>query len=263
MHMQVYARPGTIRAKICSDIQLKVASTREEREATFELIYNSYRRAGLCAENDCGLRVTPYQLLPTTDIIIAELRQDVISTVSLVRDGELGLPMESLYPEEVASRRAAGVQLAEVSCLADRRQGTARFFGLFCELSRVMAQLADKLSVEELLVVVHPRHAPLYRRYMAFEQIGEQRDYSAVEGNPAVALSLNFAKALAERPKKWHEFFGNPLPDHVLQTYPILPADREYFESMLERGAGPDECLPMGSVCYGNAEADEAQLLCA
>ena len=261
--MQVFSRPGSIRASVCSDIQLKVASTREEREATFGLIYNSYRQAGLCAENDCGLRATPYQLLPTTDVIIAELRQEVISTVSLVRDGELGLPMEAIYPAEVAARRAAGVRLAEVSCLADRRQGTARFFGLFCELSRVMAQLANKLSVDELLVVVHPRHAPLYRRYMAFEQIGEKREYSVVEGNPAVALSLNFAKALAERPKKWHEFFGHPLPAHVLQSCPIAPADREYFSSLLERGARPDQCFPLGPVCYGSLEAEEERLLCA
>ncbi len=83
--------------------------------------------------------------------------------------------MEAVFPDEVAARRAAGIGLAEVSCLADRRQGTARFFGLFCELSRLMAQLARKTGVDELVVVVNPRHAPLYRRYMAFEQIGEER----------------------------------------------------------------------------------------
>jgi hypothetical protein len=263
MYMQSLFRPNFVRANVCSDIQLKVASTREERQATFELIYRSYLRAGLCVENGSTMRVTPYQLLPSTDIIIAELRGQVISTVSLVRDGELGLPMEEIYPEEVAARRRAGVRLAEVSCLADRRQGTARFFGLFCELARVMAQLADKTGVDELLVVVHPRHAPLYRRYMAFEQIGGKREYSAVEGNPAVALSLNFAMAHAEKPKSWQEFFGQRLPEEVLQPCPITPADRDHFLAVLQDELGSADCLPVVPTCYGRVEAEEERLLCA
>lgn len=261
--MATIALPASIQAKVCEDIQLRVAANRGDRQAVFELIYRSYLRAGLCTKSDCGMRVTPYQLLTSTDIFLAELRGQAISTVSLVRDGELGLPMESLYPEEVAARRAAGVHVAEVSCLADRRQGTARFFGLFCELSRMMAQLARKTGVDELLVVVNPRHAPLYRRYMAFEQIGEVRDYDAVEGFPAVPLSLNFAKAKVEKPKSWREFFGEPLPDDALQSCPISADDREYFFSVLD--PVDSEEAPQKSASYGNSEVQEAddRLLCA
>ncbi len=212
---------------------LKSRQHANERQAAFELVYRSYQRAGLCAESECGLRFTPYQLLETTDIIIAELRGDVIGTLSLVRDGVLGLPMEEIYSNEVAARRAAGVTVAEVSCLADRRQGMARFFGLFREMSRLMAQLGAKLGVEELLVAVHPRHAPLYRRYMAFELLGERRDYPTVNGNPAVAMCLNFDKAAVEQPRSWQEFFGQPLPDEVLQSSPISDSDRRYFSSLI------------------------------
>jgi len=263
--MQILNMPGFVRAKICEDIQLRVAATRDERQATFELIYRSYLRAGLCAENACGMRATPYQLLASTDVILAELRGEVISTVSLVRDGELGLPMEAAYPDEVAARRKAGIRLAEVSCLADRRQGTARFFGLFCELSRVMAQLARNTDVDELVVVVNPRHAPLYRRYMAFEQIGDERKYEAVQGFPAVPLSLNFAKAKIEKPKSWHEFFGEQLPDDVLQAHPISSEDRDYFLSLLGQGTGREASAPRGSASYGSTTEEEMEdrLQCA
>lgn len=263
--MQAYQLPGFVRAKICNDIQLRVAATREERQATFELIYRSYVRAGLCAQTDTGLRITPYQLLPTTDIIVAELRGQMISTVSLVRDGKLGLPMESVFPEEVAARRKAGIGLAEVSCLADRRQGTARFFGLFCELSRLMAQLARKTGVDELVVVVNPRHAPLYRRYMAFDQIGEERVYDAVQGFPAVPLSLNFAKAKIHKPKSWHEFFGEQMPDAALAPCPICEEDRGYFQALLDQDSGQSESGTSGSPSFGNDETVESadRLLCA
>ena len=232
--MQTIFAPRAMAATICPDVQMKVAATRDERRGAFELVYQSYLRAGLCAENRCGMRFTPYQLLDTTDIIIAKLRGDVISTVSLVRDGELGLPMEEIYPDEVARRRDAGLRLAEVSCLADRRQSASRFFQLFCELSRVMAQLANQVGVDELLVSVHPRHAPLYRRYMAFEQIGDRREYPTVCGNPAVALSLNFAHAQEHRPSSWEKFFGEPLPADVLVSCPISDEDREHFLSSAE-----------------------------
>jgi hypothetical protein len=265
MDMQCLQMPGFVRAKICNDIQLRVAATRDERQATFELIHRSYLRAGLCTRQQCGMRITPYQLLPSTDVILAELRGQMISTVSLVRDGELGLPMEAVFPDEVAARRAAGIGLAEVSCLADRREGTARFFGLFCELSRVMAQLARKTGVDELVVVVNPRHAPLYRRYMAFEQIGEERIYDAVQGFPAVPLSLNFAKAKINKPKSWHEFFAEELPEEVLQACPITTDDRDYFLAMLEQDAERHEEASNGSASYGNSEPVEVEdrLLCA
>lgn len=261
--MSTLVTPAIVRAKVCDDIQLRVAATRGERQAVFELIYRSYLRAGLCVKSDCGMRATPYQLLSTTDILLAELRGQVISTVSLVRDGDLGLPMESLYPEEVATRRSAGVNVAEISCLADRRQGTARFFGLFCDLSRLMFQLARQTGIDEILVAVNPRHAPLYRRYMAFEQIGEQRDDDTIADFPAVPLSLNFARAKVERTKSWREFFAKPLPDETLQSYPISANDRDYFYSVLD-SVGRDEA-PSSAASYGNSESQEAddRLLCA
>jgi hypothetical protein len=203
------------------------------------LLYRSYRRAGLCAENSCGCRATKYQLLPTTDIFVAKLEGEVISTVSLVRDNEFGLPMEDVYRTEVAERRAAGFRLAEVSCLADRRRDAYRFFGLFCELSRLMAQLAIKQGIDELVIAVHPRHASLYRRYMAFRRFGERRDYPTVQNHPAVALVLNFSQAQAERPTGWKKFVGPQLPDSVLQSRPMPQADRDYFRSFVEADAGP------------------------
>jgi hypothetical protein len=128
-----------------------------------------------------------------------------------------------------------------------------------------MAQLARKTGVDELVVVVNPRHAPLYRRYMAFEQIGDERIYDAVQGFPAVPLSLNFAKAKINKPKSWHEFFGEQLPEDVLQSCPIADEDREYFSSVLDQGADRDDRDSNGAVCYGNSETVEAEdrLLCA
>ncbi len=253
--------PQSVRAQVCSDIELKVASSRHERQEAFELTYRSYVRAGLCEEHDSGMRATLHQLQPSTDTFLAKLRGEVISTVSLVRDGNLGLPMEDVFPEVVAERRAAGMRIAEVSCLADRRSDAGRFFELFCELGRLMAQLAMKGGIDELLVVVHPRHAAIYRRFMAFRRVGDRRDYASVRGNPAVALVLNFAEAQLNNPDAWARFFGERLPDEALQSSPPSTADCEYYESILSPVA---DCVPFGfSDADLTANVTAAALLCA
>jgi hypothetical protein len=255
--------PQELSAQICADVKIKVAVSRSERQAAFELVYRSYLRSGLCGENEHGLRCTHYQLLPTTDIIIAQLRGQAISTMSLVRDSEFGLPLEQVYPAEVAARRAAGQRLAEVSCLADRRQDPARFFGLFREMGRLMAQLGRRTGVDELLVAVHPRHAPLYRRYMAFVPLGDRREYPTVQGNPALALTLNFARAQRESVRSWQEFFGEPLPDEVLRTCPITVADREYFAQILAETCCEDVPGTSYPAARDHETAAAVELLCA
>jgi hypothetical protein len=249
-------------SKECAEIQIKVASAREERRGAFRLAYAAYHRAGLCDECDEGLRITPYQLLPTTDIIVGELRGEVISTLSLVRDGEMGLPLESLYPDEVRRRRAEGLKLAEVSCLADRRKEAARFFGLFCELAQVMIQMADRERVDQLLIAVHPRHARMYCRAMAFKQVGETRDYDAVNGNPAVLLCLDIAEVKAMRPEVWQRFAGDPLPEAIIETKPINDDDRWYFGRLATNFDGSGETADVAYFDRPNNLAIQA-LICA
>lgn len=244
---------STIAAESAPEVILKVAATRRDRELAFRLIYRAYVRAGLCDVNPFELRVTPYQLLPTTDMFVALLRGEVINTLSLVRDGELGLPMEDIYPDEINDRRAEGLQLAEVSCLADRRRSVERSFGLFCDLSRVMVQLACQEGIDQLLVAVHPRHAAIYRRYMAFRQIGQLRDYATVCGNPAVAMCLDLNEIMINHPPQWKRFFGQPIPPSVLRAQPIAARDRSYFEQLTKENRdvlamAPPDCENLSPV---------------
>src|SRR5689334_24741569 len=95
-----------------------LANSFEHRAAAFRLIYQSYLSSGLGRRNPLGLRVTPFQLLATSQIFLASkstsiptelekwdasvhseelepsgLREQVVATITLVNDGQLGLPM--------------------------------------------------------------------------------------------------------------------------------------------------------------------------
>lgn len=220
-------------------IEYEIATTRDEREAAFRLVYNAYLRAGLGEPNRFRMRVTPFHLLPATSIFIARYQGEVIATVSLVADGELGLPMESVYRTEVTELREQGVRLGEISCLADRRRDFRRGIPVFIGLCRLMIQTARKMGLEETLVAVHPKHEGFYRRFCAFEQLGQQTVYPTVRGNPAVAMSLNFERLDRQGHNNYERFFGQPIPDQQLRPAVMTQKECEVFRPMVD----PSFCI--------------------
>lgn len=203
------------------EVVYKIASRREEFCAAFGLVYNAYVRAGLSTPHPYRMRVTPYHLLPTTEVFIAVKEGEVISTVSLIRDGELGLPMESVYAQEVGWYRNHGFSLAEVSCLADCRQGQKVSVPVVMRLMSLMAQCAKRRGVDQLLIAVHPKHAPFYHRLTAFQPFGKEKPYRTVCDNPAVAMALDLSWAPIDHPRLYAKFFGTPFPDEVLEYRPM------------------------------------------
>jgi hypothetical protein len=216
------------------EVVYKIASRREEFYAAFGLVYKAYVRAGLSVRHPYRMRVTPYHLLPTTEVFIAVKEGEVISTVSLIRDAELGLPMESVYGEEVAWYRNHGFSLAEVSCLADYRQGQKRSVPVVMRLMSLMAQCAKRRGVDQLLIAVHPRHAKFYRYFAAFEPFGKEKRYRTVCDNPAVAMALDLSWAPIDHPRLYAKFFGTPFPDEVLEYRPMSDQLRSELSVVVE-----------------------------
>jgi N-acyl-L-homoserine lactone synthetase len=199
----------------------KIASRREELKAALELVYRVYVNSGLTRPSRHGIRVTQYHTLPTTEVLVAKDHDKVVCTMSLVRDAELGLPMEAIYKREIGQLRRRGIRLAEVSCLADERKGEAGLFPVVSRLMALMAQCAVRRGVDRLVIAVHPRHAAFYQRFIAFETIGEEKTYAAVRNKPAVALVLDLTRLRLDHPKAYKRLFGKPFSEEVLLYKPI------------------------------------------
>lgn len=241
-----------------ADIEYRIARTRQERAAAFRLVYESYLRSGLGQPNPYRMRVTPYHLLTTTEIFIAVFQQTPIVTMTLVMDGQLGIPMECIYAAEVAQKRQAGLRFGEVSCLADRRNRFRGFLPAFLGLSRLMAQYAWCRGLDELLVAVHPRHARFYRRFMAFEPFGTLKAYPTVRNRPALALALNFDRVDRERPKSFDTFFGQWIAEEKLQPQPIAPEDAEYFRPMVDPAF---QAVPLEDIDFTSRTQRQCEML--
>ncbi len=215
-------------------VDYRIASTRAERAAAFRLVYDSYIEAGLGEPNEYSMRVTPYHLLPTTETFLAVRDGRAILTMSLIADGELGLPMQAVYGDVVERYHEQGIHCGEVSCLADRQDHLGDFFPVFFRLTRLMIQYAVRRRLDGLLVACHPRHARFYRRCLGFHQVGEERAYPTVRNNPAVALYLDFARCRRERPDLADAYETVRFPDQELWPRPISPAQRAYFSTLVD-----------------------------
>src|SRR5436190_1468693 len=87
-------------------LEYRIASSLEDRAAAFQLVYQSYLRTGLGAPNLYRMRVTPHQLCDSSQIFVGLSDGEVASTVTLVGDGRLGLPMESMFSQEIDEFRS-------------------------------------------------------------------------------------------------------------------------------------------------------------
>ncbi len=216
----------------------RAAATVPEREQAFRLVYDAYLQSGLVVANQVEMRILPHHLLSTTEVFVAIDGDLVASTVTLVRDGELGLPMEEVYPDQIAAQRMLGKQLGEVSCLASV---SSLNLSVCLELFRVMVQAARQRGVDALLVAIHPKHERFYRRYLAFESLGGRVGYPSVCNHPAVALLLDFDRIDTQRPANWQRFFGQPLPAQCLRAMPMSNAEKRHLARLLVRTGAPPE----------------------
>lgn len=215
--------------------RFSVAKKRDERRAAFQLTYASYLRAGLIKPNPFEMRVTSFHLSSATNVFIGSQSGRHACTVSLVEDSqELGLPMEVVYGEEVASMRRGGYHLAEVSCLAFEPTSPASFWQNFIGLNAMLAQFAKHQGVDRLLIAAHPRHARFYRRFIGFEVIGEITRYPTVENHPAIACCLDFEKVDLDPPPTYRHIFAQRIAVDRLGPRPISAEDLRHFSSLVD-----------------------------
>jgi hypothetical protein len=214
-------------------VRYKIATTLPERLAAAQLVYQKYLAMGLTAPHPAQLRVLPHHLLASTNVFIARAEGEVTGTVTLVADDALGLPLETVYPAEVAQRRQAALVLGEVSCLTLRDQPLRQLLPTLIGLTRLMAQYARRRGIHELLIAAHPTHGRFYERFMGFTQIGPERTYPAANHHPAVAYSLDFTQLDRRRPACFDQYFGQPIDPRALQSRPISARQRAYFRRVL------------------------------
>jgi len=189
-----------IRAKFHLDLEslneysLEVASTKEDLEQAFGLIYEGYLENNLCDQRAEKLRCTIYQALPYTTILVAKYKGSVVGTVSLVIDSPLRIPCEKSFSEEIMQLRKDGRRMSEViafSVSKDHRKSNNRAQISALLMAYLYIYAKRQLKADTLICAVHPRAENFYRALLKFKRMGRNKKYSDAKNAPAIFLYQN------------------------------------------------------------------------
>jgi hypothetical protein len=195
-------RFGIYRAMIDCDpqpdarLELKVAETQEELEACFRILHDAYVASGFMKPSPSGLRVTMYHALPTTTTLCAKYDGRVVGTMSMIREGVFGFPLQSVF--DLSDVRAKQGQIAEISALAVhpdfRKTGGAILFPLMKFMYQYCTQYFD---TRHLVIAVNPEKIELYESLLFFDRLQENvvDQYDFANGAPAVGATLDLPAA--------------------------------------------------------------------
>lgn len=215
-------RFGIFRAMIDCDpapdarLELKVAETQEELESCFRILHDAYVASGFMKPSPSGMRVTMYHALPTTTTLCAKYDGRVVGTMSMIREGVFGFPLQAVF--DLSDVRAKQGQIAEISALAVhpdfRKTGGAILFPLMQFMYEYCTEYFD---TRHLVIAVNPDKIELYESLLFFERLQETvvDKYDFANGAPAVGATLDLpvAKEIFRR------VYGHRKPRKNLHHY--------------------------------------------
>jgi len=205
-------------------LEFKIAETQDELEACFRILHDAYVAEGFMQPDPSGLRVTIYHALPTTTTLCAKYQGRVVGTISIIREGVFGFPLQTIF--DISELRATRGQIAEVSALAIdpafRRSGGQVLFPLMKFMYEYCREYFD---TRHIVIAVNPARIELYESLLFFERL-EARvvdNYDFANGAPAVGATLDlqlaperFRAAYATRPERgnlYRYFVDNRMPN--------------------------------------------------
>ena len=190
------------------------ASSLEQVESAWRLVYDRYSDMGLIDENPFGIHAAPTGVGEHACVIWGPEGPVVGYTMTLFRDGPKGLALDSVYPRQLDDLRNQGCRLLEVGMLADRRRCAARGIAALFSMMRWAVHFGLHMDLTDIVIGVHPRHAQFYMRCYGFEQFAAPTSYPLVRNHPVVPLRLCLRERLAAEmlPRGLADARANPIP---------------------------------------------------
>lgn len=253
-----------------------VANTGPLREKAFKLIYDVYlgKEYDLQVGRESGLWITIQSLHPDTLMFLAEKNGQPGGTVSVVPDSRLGLPSDLIFPEQLASLRAAGRRLCEISSLVVVK-GMA---GSAIELPLHLYKLAHFTSARllngtDMVASFMAHHAAFYSRFLLFDEISPDSRLSPKTGQQVrygrlnmETMKVRYEKRFAHLSGKrnlYRWFFMSAEEEGIILEWlhrnrrPMTSEELHYFgacKSNILSAAGPD-AVAILMAYYRQAEA--------
>jgi hypothetical protein len=201
-----------------SALSFRVAQQAAEVLASWRLVYNAYRRRSLINPNPFNLHANLHAFHPNTLVVAGWLGPVPVTTLTVFAD-PAELPLDRIYPDELASLRQQGRKPVQVGLFADRRRHLARTAEALVELMRAAYSYAKQINATDILIGANPTHARFYSAAFGFEAIAFGACDACLNDHPTTLLrcDMQTATRLDPPPPALAFALANPVQPSVFQ----------------------------------------------
>lgn len=221
------------------EVEVKVASHLSEVSEALGVVHDCYVKQGLMQELPSKMRISLFNLLPTTTTVIAKLGGKVVGTLSIVVKNSDQLPSDRDFA--TSAIQPLNGRTAEIVGLAiDPKFRGKNGKIVFSMMKYLYLICRTHLNVSMLQVAVSPNHSYLYQDLLLFKLVEKKivRDHS-VNGKKMKALYLDLLeapnllkRAYSQQPMKNNLYFymtdffhqGFVLPERYSKDLAVLPS---------------------------------------
>ncbi len=208
--------------------EFKIVDNFDEALESMQIVQEIYKKSQLAIDKSL-LRVSKYNLLPTTHIFVAinSKTKEIVATISVVPKTGIKLPIEDSI--DISSYIRDGNRSCEFSALSVKEEYRSRSSGLFVGLTLyAMKYSREVLGFNHFFISVRKSVKVFYEDMFSFHQIGQAKAYEGVNGSIGVPMHFYHDRDI----RKVEQNFGNkPLEKNVYRLYKELPwQDKCVFE---------------------------------
>lgn len=185
-----------ISSELDSRFSFRIARTQEELSEAYRILHDSYVELGYSKPDTSGMRIVKYFALPSTTTLIALFDNKVVGTISIIRRGSFGLPMESAF--NLSGFIETNEVIAEISSLAIDAKFRQKRGALFLPLLKFFWEYVEEfMKLDSIVITVNPTMTDFYEGFLGFKRLKKAvvSNYSFANGNPGVGLYLNVREA--------------------------------------------------------------------
>lgn len=199
------------------------------------LAHDQYCRQKYMTPSPSGIRIFLKELLPSSVMFVAILDDEMIGTVTLIKNTKGGLPASGQYQNEIDELAAEGRVVAEGTKMASigasfgvpKTPGAPSYVAR--ELIRWLIDWCRKMNYDDFLALPHPSHLPFWVGMLGFEKIGGLKPCGHVQGSPGILLRLPIASLDRKETSftdEGRDFFFGPRPSQQdLEPYKLRSAE--------------------------------------
>ena len=200
--------------------RFRAAGSLAEVVSAWEVVYRVYGDAGLIDPNPYRIHTVPHAVGPQAAVILDVLQSMIVSTVTVMRDTDAGLPLDIIFRDEIDALRAGGRQITEAGLYVDRRDAGMQAADSVLSLVNFVLTWSFARGGTDLIIGVHPRHEVFYEDFYGFERLGPERPFPVVNNHRCVLLRL--AREQMDQP-------AGRRP-RGLRFYQLAPPPMSFFE---------------------------------